>query len=326
MPWTRWMWSTTASISGGIIRHWWPPWRATHQGGRRGRREEPCLRTIDVGAARILERQGRTQEYIHLAEQKAVESLRQHAGPAAARLRRRSPRPGNDMVAGSDSVVRHVLRDRPPRRRGGRCATHWLDRREQTELARWTLALAQAADDPALALRAAQTRLSGSFGPGRLQGCRAPRRERVAGIKAALLEQMEIPVPITRLISTSTSTCWPKRWQKLITCSTAAIWIVSIQATRTDFPDWGIGKCNCIERRRGVVIRFGRRLGAHTARDIYRQHDREAEWADVSEWSPPTHSTASLSWCRCCGRYGRLLFAQQIIGRILVVLDPRISA
>ena len=72
-------------------------------------------------------------------------------------------------------------------------AGHGLDMTgegSKTELARWTVTLAQGADDPALALRAAQTAFTSSFELADYQVA-----ERLAGadwpaVKAGLLEQM----------------------------------------------------------------------------------------------------------------------------------------
>lgn len=55
-----------------------------------------------------------------------------------------------------------------------------------------------------------------------------------------------------------------------------------IEATRTEFPDWGIGKC----RRQAESIMNAGKANAYdaavnwlrTAHDIYLQHGRGAEW------------------------------------------------
>ena len=69
------------------------------------------------------------------------------------------------------------------------------------------MTLAQGADDPALALRAAQTAFTSSFELADYQVA-----ERLAGadwpaVKAGLLEQMALPIPTTKSTSTSTNTC-----------------------------------------------------------------------------------------------------------------------
>ena len=58
--------------------------------------------------------------------------------------------------------------------------------------------------------------------------------------------------------------------------------VLEIQATRADFPDWGIGKC----RRQAESIMNAGKANAYdtavnwlrTAHDIYLQHARGAEW------------------------------------------------
>jgi uncharacterized Zn finger protein len=55
-----------------------------------------------------------------------------------------------------------------------------------------------------------------------------------------------------------------------------------IQATRAEFPDWGIRKC---QRQAESIMNAGKAKDydtavawVRTARDIYLQHDRGAEW------------------------------------------------
>ena len=108
-----------------------------------------------------------------------------------------------------------------------------------------------------------------------------------------------------------------------------------IQATRAEFPDWGIGKCK--QRAEGIMNEgkakyYDSAVGwVRTARDIYLQHGRRAEWQAYLNGLLETHAR-SISWCRCCGRYGRRLRRSislndaaadtRLFPRILVVLDP----
>ena len=176
-------------------------------------------------------------------------------------------------------------------------AGHGLDMTgegSKTELARWTVTLAQGADDPVLALRAAQTAFTSSFELADYQVA-----ERLAGadwpaIKAGLLEQM------------ARSTSYHKvdiyLYEHMLAEAMAVVdhsfWSGDlervIQAVRAEFPDWGIGKCK--QRAEGIMNEgkakyYDSAVGwVRTARDIYLQHDRGAEWQAYLNGLLETHA------------------------------------
>ena len=176
-------------------------------------------------------------------------------------------------------------------------AAHGLDlvgQESKTALARWTVTLAQGADDPVLALRAAQTAFTSSFELADYQVA-----ERVAGadwpvVKAGLLEQM------------ARSTSYHKvdiyLYEHMLVEAMAVVdgsyWGGDldrvIQATRAEFPDWSIRKC---QRQAESVMDAGKAKNydtavawVRTARDIYLQHDRGAEWQAYLNGLLETHA------------------------------------
>jgi uncharacterized Zn finger protein len=176
-------------------------------------------------------------------------------------------------------------------------AGHGLDmtgERSKTALARWTVTLAQGADDLALALRAAQTAFTSSYELADYQVV-----ERLAGaewpaIKAGLLEQMARSYSFHKVdiylhehmlaeaMAAVDGSYWSNDLDRVI------------QATRAEFPDWGISKCR---QQADNIMNEGKakyydaavdRL--RTARDIYLQHNRGAEWQAYLDGLLETHS------------------------------------
>ena len=267
------------------VDHWWdyPPLVAAMQGniteqGAWGEGEAPDFADeLTLVRLRILERQGRTQEYIHLAEAEGQTSLYVNmlarsgqVAQAVAEARQWTESPTEIL-----SLAR-VLVEQGERAAALDVAGHGLDMTgegSKTELARWTVTLAQGADDSALALRAAQTAFTSSYELADYQVA-----ERLAGadwpaIKAGLLEQMarsgsyhKVDIylyehMLAEAMAVVDGSYWSSDLERVI------------QAMRAEFPDWGIGKCKQRggrhhERRQGQVLRFGRRLGAHRPRHL----------------------------------------------------------
>ena len=184
------------------LDQWWdyPPLVAAMQGniteqGAWGEGEAPDFADeLTLVRLRILERQGRTQAYIHLAEAEGQTSLYVNmlarsgqVAQAVAEARQWTESPTEIL-----SLAR-VLVEQGERAAALDVAGHGLDMTgegSKTELARWTVTLAQGADDSVLALRAAQTAFTSSFELADYQVA-----ERLAGadwpaVKAGLLEQM----------------------------------------------------------------------------------------------------------------------------------------
>ncbi len=275
------------------LDQWWdyPPLVAamqgnvTEQGAWEG--EAPDFADeLTLARLRILERQGRTQAYIHLAEAEGQSSLYVNMlarsgqvarAVAEARQWTRSPTAILSLA--------QVLVEQGERAAALAVASHGLDlagQESKTALARWTVTLAQEADDPALALAAAQTAFTSSYELADYQVV-----ERLAGaewpaIKAGLLEQMER--------STSYHKVDIYLHEHMLAEAMAAVdgsFYSSdldrvIQATRAEFPDWGIRKCQQQAEsimNAGKANAYDRAVAwVRTAHDIYLQHNRGAEW------------------------------------------------
>ena len=276
------------------LDQWWdyPPLVAAMQGnitelGAWGAGEAPGFADeLTLARLRILERQGRTQEYIHLAEAEGQASLYVNmlarsgqAARAVAEAQQWTQSPTEILS------LAKVLVEQGERAAALDVAGHGLDmtgQESKTELARWAVTLAQGADDPALARRAAQTAFTSSYELADYQVA-----ERVAGavwpaVKASLLEQM------------ARSTSYHKvdiyLYEHMLADAMAVVdgsyWSGDldrvIQAVRAEYPDWGIGKC---QRQAESIMNAGKAKDydtavawVRTARDIYLQHARGAEW------------------------------------------------
>ena len=247
---------------------------------------------------RILERQGRTQAYIHLAEAEGQTSLYANmlarsgqVAQAVAEARQWTESPTAIL-----SLAR-VLVEQGERAAALDVAGHGLDMTGQgskTELARWTVTLAQGADDAVLALRAAQTAFTSSFELADYQVA-----ERMAGadwpaVRAGLLEQMARSTSYHKV----DIYLYEHMLAEAMAVVDGAYWSGDldrvIQATRADFPDWGIGKCK--QRAEGIMNEgkakyYDSAVGwVRTARDIYLQHGRSAEWQAYLNGLLETHA------------------------------------
>ena len=275
------------------VDQWWdyPPLVAAMQGniteqGAWERRGARLRRRADVGAAAHPGAPGADAEYIHLAEAEGQTSLYVNMLARSGQVTRAVAEARQWTQSPTEILsLAKVLVEQGERAAALDVAGHGLDMTgegSKTELARWTVTLAQGADDPALALRAAQTAFTSSYELADYQVV-----ERLAGadwpaVKAGLLEQMARPLPTTKSISTSMSTCWRKRWRSSIGSFYSSDLERVIQATRAEFPDWGIRKC---QRQAEGIMNAGKAKDydtavawVRTARDIYLQHDRGAEW------------------------------------------------
>jgi uncharacterized Zn finger protein len=287
------------------LDQWWdyPPLLAamegniTEQGAWEG--EAPDFADeLTLARLRILERQGRTQEYIHLAEAEGQTSLYVNmlarsgqVAQAVAEARQWTESPTAIL-----SLAR-VLVEQGERAAALDVAGHGLDMTgegSKTELARWTVTLAQGADDSALALRAAQTAFTGSFELADYQVV-----ERLSGadwpaIKAGLLEQMARSGSYHKVDIYLYEHMLAEAMAEVDHSFHSSDLERVIQATRTDFPDWGIGKCK--QRAEGIMNEgkakyYDSAVGwVRTARDIYLQHDRGAEWQAYINGLLETHA------------------------------------
>ncbi len=253
---------------------------------------------LALARLRILARQGRTQEYIHLAEAEGQTSLYINMLARTGQVERAVAEARECLQSPAEILsLARTLVEQGARPAALTVAAHGLGlagQESKTELARWTVDLARAADDHDLALRAAQAAFTSSFELADYQAA-----ERLAGadwpaIKAALLEQM------ARSYSYHKVDIY--LYEKMLKEAMAAVDGSSyydtnlarvIEATRADYPDWGIRKCRQLaesimnEGKAKYYDTAVERL--RTARDIYRQHNRGAEWQAYLDGLLATH-------------------------------------
>ena len=288
------------------LDQWWdyPPLVAAMQGniteqGAWGEDEAPDFADeLTLVRLRILERQGRTQAYIHLAEAEGQTSLYANMLARSGQVAQ-AVAEARQWIGSPTAILSlaRVLVEQGERAAALDVAGHGLDMTGEgtkTELARWTVTLAQGADDSVLALRAAQTAFTSSFELADYQVA-----ERLAGadwpaVRAGLLEQMarsgsyhKVDIylyehMLTEAMAVVDGAYWSGDLDRVI------------QATRAEFPDWGIGKCK--QRAEGIMNEgkakyYDSAVGwVRTARDIYLQHGRSAEWQAYLNGLLETHA------------------------------------
>jgi uncharacterized Zn finger protein len=291
-------------ITETALDQWWdyPPLVAalrgeiTEQGVWAGERPD-FADELALVRLRILARQGRTPEYIHLAEAEGETSLYVNMLARSGQVIQ-AVAEARQWTDGPDAILSlaQVLVEQEERSAALEVAGHGLDMTgegNKTALARWTVTLAQEADDPALALRAAQTAFTSSYELTDYQAA-----QRLAGVawpavKAGLLDQL------------AKSTSYHKvdiyLYEHMLV---EAMAIVDgsyfsgdlervIEAARAEFPDWGIGKCR---RQAESIMNAGKANAYDTAvgwlriaHDIYQQHGRGAEWRTYLNGLLETH-------------------------------------
>lgn len=236
---------------------------------------------------RILARQGRTQEYIHLAEAEGQISLYINMLARTGQIERAVAEAREYLQSPAEILaLAQILTDQGARPAALAVAAHGLDvatQENKTALARWTVAHAEGADDLALALRAAQTAFTSS---GELADYQVV--ERLAGaewpaIKADLLTQMARSYSYHKV----DIYLYEKMLKEAMAAMDGSAYYDStlarvIEATRGEYPDWGIRKCKQLAES---IMNEGKAKYYETAverlrlaRDIYLQHNRRAEW------------------------------------------------
>ena len=275
------------------LDQWWdyPPLVAamqgniTEQGAWEG--EVPDFADeLTLARLQILERQGRTQEYIHLAEAEGQISLYVNMLARSDQVQRAVAEARQLFYSPDQSLsLAKILAERGDHSAALAVAGHGLDLTGQdskTELARWTVAQAQQADEPTLALRAAQGAFLSSYELVDYKVVESQAGAEWPAIKAGLLEQM------------ASSHSYHKvdiyLYEHMLVEAMAAVdgsfysndLERVIQATRAEFPDWGIRKC---QQQAESIMDAGKAkyydtavTWVRTARDIYLQHNRGAEW------------------------------------------------
>ena len=275
------------------LDQWWdyPPLVAamqgniTEQGAWEG--EAPDFADeLTLVRLRILERQGRTQEYIHLAEAEGQTSLYVNMLARSGQVAQ-AVAEARQWTTGATEILSlaQVLVEQGERAAALEVAGHGLDltgQENKTELARWTVTLAQGADDPALALHAAQIAFTSSYELADYQVA-----ERMAGadwpaIKAELLEKMARSGSYHKVDIYLYEHMLAEAMAEVDHSYHSSDLERVVQATRAEFPDWGIGKCK--GRAEGIMNEGKAKYydsavsWLRTARDLYLQHARGAEW------------------------------------------------
>lgn len=273
---------------------WWdyPPLAAAMQGNisEKGAWEGEAPYYADeltLARLRILQRQGRIEEYIHLAEAEGQTSLYINMLARSGQVERAVAEAQEYLVIPGEvlSLARVLVEQGEPAAAltvaaFGLGLTEHGDRRE---LARWTAAQAEQAGDRALALRAAQVAFMNGLA---LDDYKTA--ERLAGVewptlKTVLLAQIGEPGVRGNPLDVY---LYQQMWVEAMALIDRSPWCGDLQrvieATRAQYPDWGIQHC----RRQAESIMDAKKAKDYDravewlrlARDIFAQHGRVAEW------------------------------------------------
>lgn len=276
------------------LDQWWdyPPLAVAMQGNvsDKGAWEEEAPYFADqltLARLRILQRQGRLEEYVHLAEAEGQTGLYINMLARSGQVERAVAEAQQYLVAPKDvlSLAETLVGQDEPTAAliiaaYGLGLSEYGDRRE---LARWTVVQAEQAGDQGLALRAAQVAFISGLA---LDDYKTV--ERLAGVqwptlKTGLLAQVgEAGVrgnPLNVYL-------YERMWVEAMALIDQSPWSGDLQRvielTRADYPDWGIQHC----KRQAESIMDAKKAKDYDravewlrlARVIFAQHDRLAEW------------------------------------------------
>lgn len=283
----------TLEIAQTAIEQWWdyPPLVAAMGGdiNERGawEGERPYYADeLALARLRILRRQGRIEEYINLAEAEGQTGLFLNMLARSSQVERAVAYALQYGASSAESLsLAQVLVEQGQEAAALAVAAHGLDveeRASKRELAQWTVVLAQQAGDSRLALHAAQVAFFSSFSLSDYQIVETVAGAQWPAIKTSLLQKTGQ--------SAYDGTIDIYLYENMLVEAMAAIdrWSFSsrrervIQATRDDYPDWGIAK---YQRLAESIMDSGKAKDydvavarLRSARDIYLQHDRAAQW------------------------------------------------
>jgi uncharacterized Zn finger protein len=276
------------------LDHWWdyPPLVAAMQGNisEKGAWEAEAPYFADeltLARLRILQRQGRIQEYIHLAEAEGQTSLYINMLARSGQVERAVAEAQQYLVAPRDVLsLAQALAGQGEPTAALTVAAFGLglsEHGDRRDLARWTTAQAEQAGDLALALRAVQVAFLSGLA---LDDYKAA--ERLAGaewpaLKAGLLAQIGQPGVSGNPLDVY---LYEQMWVEAMALIDRSPWSGDLQRvielTRADYPDWGIQHC----KRHAESIMDAKKAKDYDravewlriARDIFVQHGRAAEW------------------------------------------------
>ena len=291
-------------IAESALEQWWdyPPLVAAMNGHitEKGAWENAAPDFADeltLARLRILARQGRMREYISLAEAEGQFSLYVNMLARSGQVEKAVAEARQFMNAPTDILaLAQVLVEQGQRPAALAIAGHGLGltgQQGKTELARWTVKLAQEADDPSLALTAAQAAFTSSYELADYQ-----LAERLAGaewpaVKADLLAQVARSSSYHKVDIYLYEKMLKEAMAEVDRSHFSSDIEHVIQATRAEHPNWGIGKC---KQRAESIMDAGKAKDyevavgwLRTARDIYLQHNRGAEWRTYLDGLLTTH-------------------------------------
>jgi uncharacterized Zn finger protein len=241
---------------------------------------------LTLARLRILQRQGRIQEYISLAEAEGQDSLFINMLARSGQVARAVAEAQTTLSTASELLsLARVLVEQNERAAALTVAAHGLDLAEggdKQELARWTRALATEAGDAALALHAAQTAFTSGYALADYQAA-----EQLAGtawpvIKPGLLEKMQQSSVYGKIDIYLYEQMLVEAMAEIDRAPYRSDLTRVIEATRAAYPDWGIRHCM---QQAESIMNAGKATAydaavawLRTAHDIYRQHGRLHEW------------------------------------------------
>ena len=241
---------------------------------------------LALARLRILARQGRTQEYINLAAAEGQLALSVQMLARTGQVTRAVEEAIQYLDAPDEILaLAQLLVQLGQPAAALTVAAHGLglaDRREKTGLARWTAGQAQQAGDSALALRAAETAFLSGFELEDYQAVEHLAGEAWPAIKDRLLASLAQSIAYHKLDIYLYENMLVEAMAIADRLGYGTDLERVIQATRAQYPDWGIHKC----KQQAERIMDAGKANAYDhavtwlrlAREIYHQHARQAEW------------------------------------------------
>jgi uncharacterized Zn finger protein len=294
-------------IAETAVQHGWtyPPLVAALQGhitnkGAWADEAPDYFEELAQARLRILARQGRTQEYIYLAEAEGQTALAINMMAESGDVDKAITEAQAYLNDPTDVLaLAHILAAKGEMDAALTIAEHGLglERAQgKVALARWLREGATAVGNPPLALKAAQAAFSGSYELADYTAAQQLAGSAWQTIQPQLLQALAQSGPATRQVAIYLH-------EKMLVQAMGALdrggfWLEDdlrrvIQATREKYPDWGIQKC----QRKAEAIMDAGKAGAYEtavvwlrqAREIYQQHHRLAEWQGYLDAVLATH-------------------------------------
>jgi uncharacterized Zn finger protein len=294
-------------IAETAVQHGWtyPPLVAAMQGhltdmGAWADEVPDYFEELAQARLRILARQGRTQEYLHLAEAEGQVTLYVNmmaqsgdVGQVVAKAQAYLYNP-KDVLG-----LAHILAARGEIEAALTVAEHGLSLEHtsgKVELARWLREQATAVDNQPLALKAAQAAFAGSYELADYTAVQPIAGGDWPTIQPELLATLAKSGNVSRKVAIYLR-------EKMLTQAMQALdkdgfWLERelrqvVEATRGQYPDWGIQKY----QRQAEAIMDAGKAGAYEtavawlsdARAIYQQHNRLPEWQRYLDAVLATH-------------------------------------